>query len=211
MNFILIGFLIFYFMYHTNKYVYRILLFFLGFQIDRTSIKNLPSRSILISTHTSIYDFIIGMFIYYGYLHKKFNNYILMKQEYEYLTSPFMSIFDKKIKLIEVQQNKSGLVNQIIDEIKYMNNYILYLSPEGTRNYTENLRTGYWVIAKELNLDIIFIGIDFYNKTIKFETPRKAETYWDDEVDAFKVSAQLYRPLFPENCSFYNLKKENKN
>ena len=62
---------------------------------------------------------------------------------------------------------------------------------------------GYWVIAKELNLDVSFIGIDFYKKTISFETCRKVEDYWDDEIRKFKISAKKYSPLFPEKCFYF--------
>lgn len=207
MNYLFYIFFLLFLTYNTNKYFYRFLLYFLGFNIDINSIKNLKTKTILISNHTSIYDFFIGIFLYYGYMHEDFDNYILMKKEFEKYTTPFMNLLDKKLKLIEVEKKKNGLVNQILEEIRYKDNYIIYISPEGTRKYTETLRSGYWVIAKELNLDVCFIGIDFFNKTILFETPRKVEKYWEDEIEEFNKSSLKYRPLFPENCYYYQQKK----
>ena len=40
---------------------------------------------------------------------------------------------------------------------------MIYLSPEGTRTYTEDLKSGYYIIAKELN-DVCYLGIDYYKK-----------------------------------------------
>ncbi len=208
MNFIIYGFLTFFFMYHLNKYFYRSVLYLLGFRVDEQSLKNLPLRFIVISSHTTIYDFVIGMLFYYGYLHKDYNNYILMKKSYESIASPFIGLFDKKLKLIEVNSKKNGLIKKIIEEIQHKDNYIMYISPEGTRTYTENLKSGYWVISKELNLDVCYIGIDFYDKTIKIETPRKVEEQWDEEIIKFKESSLKYKPLFPENCYFYQKDKD---
>lgn len=207
MNFIIKLFVMFFLTYHTNKYLYRLILYFLGFSIDNFDIKNLSSRFIIISTHTSIYDFCVGILIYYGYLHKDYDNYILMKKSYEKFTTPFIGILDKKLKLIEVCEGKNGLTKKIIEEIQYKDNYVLYLSPEGTRKYVENIKSGYWLIAKELNLDVCYIGIDFYKKKITFEKSRKVEEYWDDEIETFKKSAEKYSPLFPENCFYYNKNK----
>ena len=207
MNYLFYIFFLLFLVYNTNKYVHRFILYFLGFDIDLKSIKNLTSKVILISSHTSVYDFFIGMFIYYGYMHNEYDNYILMKKEFEKYTAPFLNLVDTKLKLIEVEKKKSGLVNQIIEQIRYKDNYIIYISPEGTRKYIETLRSGYWAIAKELNLDVSFVGIDFYNKSITFEKPRKVEQYWEDEINNFKKISLTYRPLFPENCYFYNKDK----
>ena len=207
MNYLFYIFFLLFLVYNTNKYVHRFLLYFLGFDIDLKSMEKLKSKIILISTHTSIYDFFIGMFLYYGYMHERFDNYILMKKEFEKYTTPFLNLVDKKLKLIEVEKKKSGLVNQIIEQIRYKDNYILYISPEGTRRYVETLRSGYWVIAKELNLDVSFIGIDFYKKTILFEKPRKVEQYWESEKEKFLEFGLKYRPLFPENCHYYRKDK----
>ena len=206
MNYIFYIFLISILLYHTNRYFHRTILYLLGFKINENSLKNLPSRLILISTHTSVYDFFIGMFIYYGYLHQKYDNYILMKKSFEKYTTPFVGLLDNKLKLIEVDKEKKGLVSQIVDEIKYKDNFVIYISPEGTRKYIDNLRSGYWVISKELNIDVCFIGIDFFHKTIYFESPRKVQDHWIEEKENFEKVALEYAPLFPENCHFYKSK-----
>lgn len=202
----LLLFLFSFFVYQNNKYIYRCLLWILGFKIDLESIDDLPSKIIIISTHTSVHDFLIGIFIYYGYMHNRYDNYVLMKKSFEKYTNPFFYLIDKKLKLIKVEKEKSGLINKIIDQIQYKDEYILYISPEGTRGYTETIRSGYHTLSKEMNVDICFFGIDFYEKTIIFEKSRKCENFWVDEIDKFKESACKYAPLFPENCHFFNKK-----
>ena len=186
-----------------NPFFYRLILKLIGFNIDQKIFEKLPNEFIFIGTHTSIIDFFIGKFIYYGYLHKKYSNYILMKEDFERYSSSFFNIFDKKLKFIAVEKEKKGLTKKIIDNLKYRSNYLLFISPEGTRKYTNELKSGYWVLSKELDIDIVFIGIDFYKKTFELEKPRKASFLWEQEKELFKKSAIKYQPLFPENCSYF--------
>ena len=192
-----------YLFYEYNFLFYRFLLTCIGFKIDDTLFDNLPNQLIFIGTHTSIVDFFIGTFIYYGYLHKNYTNYILMKKEFEKYTSSIFYNFDSKLKIIPVDKEKKGLIKKITEELKFKNNYLLFISPEGTRNYTETIKSGYWSLAKELNIDVVFIGIDFYKKTFVLEPPRKVFYNWEIEKELFKKSAEKYAPLLPEKCSFY--------
>jgi 1-acyl-sn-glycerol-3-phosphate acyltransferase len=164
-------------------------------------IENLPTKLIIISSHTSIYDFIIGMLFYYAYLREKYNVNILMKKDFEIITKPILSLIDNKIDLISVSSDKKhGLTDKICNDLIDKNNYMLYISPEGTRKCTETLRSGYWIIAKKLNIDILYVGIDFSDKIVKLEKVRKAEEDWEEEQKLFINDCKKYIPLYPERC-----------
>jgi 1-acyl-sn-glycerol-3-phosphate acyltransferase len=169
----------------------------MGFNVN-IDIKNLPSKVIFISSHTSIYDFFIGMIIYYGYLHKKYKLYCLMKKLFESMVSPFLLFIDNKVKIISVDKTKNGLTTKIIETLKTKDNYLIFIAPEGTRKITQTLRKGYWIIAKELNIDVIYVGIDFHKKYIQLEKNRKVDENWNIEQDNFIQEAIKYTPLYPE-------------
>lgn len=194
------------YLYDNNGFsqVFKKILKYLDYEVDNdieNEINNLPNKIIVISSHTSIYDFIIGIMFYYGYLRNKYDTYILMKKEFEKITKPFLYLFDQKIKLISVNKDhKNGLTNQICNSLKYKDNYILYMAPEGTRKCTNNIRTGYWVISKKLDLDIVYIGIDFSAKTISLEKNRKPNEEWEDEKNEFIKSSKKYIPMYPDRC-----------
>lgn len=190
--------------YEYNHILHQTILSLLGFKINMESFTNLPSQIIFIGAHTSVYDFFIGSLLYYGYFHKKYNNYILMKEDFEKYTSSIFYHFDSKLKFIPVHKEKKGLIRKIVDELRFKDNYVLFISPEGTRKRTETIKTGYWTLANELNIDVVYVGIDFFKKTIVFEEPRKVEKYWENEKEKFIISTKKYSPLFPENCSFSN-------
>ena len=187
--------------YNNVSNIFKNTLSYLDYKVDDFNINDFPSRIIMIGSHTTIYDFIIGTLFYYGYLHKRYDTYVLMKENFEKVVSPLLWLFDKKFKLISViSSKKQKLTEQISTTLKDKNNYILYLAPEGTRKCTDKLRSGYWVIAKELNVDIVYIGIDFMSKTITFEKNRKVCDEWEDEKNEFIKCCKKYVPLYPERC-----------
>lgn len=195
------------------EYIFKNILVKLDYKVDENSFNELPSKLILISSHTSIYDFILGALIYYGFLHKKYDIYILMKKEFHSFTNPIFSIIDSKFKLISVDNKKvinsiTGLTEKICNELRNKDNYILFIAPEGTRKCTSQIKTGYWNIAKSLNIDVAFIGIDFISKNIILEYPRKVEEDWDKEKDIFIKLCKKYIPLYPDRCywtkDYYN-------
>jgi len=188
-------------------FIFQQILKYLNYEIEIFDISLLPSKLIIISSHTSIYDFIIGTFFYYGYLHQKYDTYVLMKKEFEKICSPVLVFFDKKFKLISVNSSKKienrvglGLTDNICNTLKEKDNYVLYIAPEGTRKCTNNLRSGYWTISKTLNINVMYLGIDFSSKKIFLEEPRKVEDSWDDEKDIFINSCKKYVPMYPERC-----------
>ena len=179
----------------------------LGFQINTNSlrfIKENPEKSyILITSHTSIVDFLIGLLLYYGYIGKNHSIFVLMKKDFTHFVSPILYFFDKRFKLVSVEKGKSGLVNDIISHVsleKGSKPFYISLTPEGTRRLTENIHKGYWILAKELNLEVVYVGIDFYDKRIFFEEPRTVNDNWEEEKKQFTNSVERYVPVFPERC-----------
>ena len=111
-----------------------------------------------------------------------------------------MKLVDKKIKFISVDNKKNVLTNKIYEQLKNENNYILFIAPEGTRKCTECIKTGYWKIAKKLQIDIAYLGIDFITKDIILEKSRKPFNKWEEEEDYFITNCKKYIPLYPERC-----------
>lgn len=208
--FLLISFIYFLF-YNYSSHIFNFILYMYGFKIDKKNCKNLPSKLILISSHTSMYDFFIGMAINYAIFHKNHTNYVLMKKVFADMCNPFLPFIDKKFKLIEVNSNKKGITQNLIENLKSKNNYIIYLSPEGTRKINKELRKGYWALSNELDIKVMYIGIDFSKKYIFFEKPRYVDMEWENEKKNFVESCKKYLPLYPERCywtkDFYDNQK----
>jgi len=187
----------------TITIFFKNIIYNINYKVDddiELQIDNLPTKLILISSHTSIYDFIIGLIFYYAYLRKKYKINILMKKDFEKFTKPILNLFENKINLISVSNKKQGLTDEICDKLKYNDNFILYIAPEGTRKCTEELRSGYWNIAKKLNIKVLYVGIDFSEKIIKLEKERDVLDDWELEKEIFINDCKKYIPLYPERC-----------
>lgn len=165
----------------------------------KREIENYPTRMMIVTSHTSVYDFIIGFCVYQIYFRKKYHVQILMKQSFENYVSPFLKYIDSRFRIIRVEENGKGLTNQIIEELKYQDHYVIGLSPEGTRRCTPNLRKGFHYIAKELKIPILYMGIDYDQKKISLEPLREAKT-WEEDERWFQETCIQYPPLFPDQC-----------
>ena len=188
--------------HQLSMYIFKKILLYLEYNVDDFNLELLPTKLIIIGSHTSIYDFIIGSLFYYGYLYSKYDSYVLMKKQFELYTKPIVNSFDIKMKLIPIDSTKkgTGITEQICDTLKDKNNYIIYIAPEGTRKCTNKLKSGYWHISKKLDIDILYIGIDFYKKEIILEKHRKYKESWEDEQIEFIKCCKKYIPLYPERC-----------
>ena len=191
--------LIYFFFYNYTSIICKKILKYLDFKIN-IDISNTPSKLIIISSHTTIYDFFIGMIIYYGYFYNKYKLFCLMKKLFESIITPFLIFIDNKVQIISVNPLRNGLTQQIIEKLKNKDNFCLFIAPEGTRKLTTTLRKGYWIISKELNIDVAYLGIDFHKKIITLEKERKVNDDWNIEQEIFIKDVKKYTPLYPEKC-----------
>jgi 1-acyl-sn-glycerol-3-phosphate acyltransferase len=186
--------------------IFKNILLKLEYKIDESSFQTIPSKLILISSHTSLYDFIIGAFIYYAYLRTNYDIYIFMKKDFEMLCTPLFSVLDKRFKLIPVHNIKNfkntqlGLTEKVSNMLMNKDNYIIFIAPEGTRKCTNDIKSGYWNIAKLLDIHVAFLGVDFSSKNIILDYPRKIDSNWESEKDIFIRDCKKYVPLYPERC-----------
>lgn len=197
------------YLFFTNSYETFIqsfsqqILSFLGFPFDQIEIKEkideLPTRLMIVSSHTSVYDFVISFCVYQIYLRKKYHVQILMKESFENYVSPLIRWIDSRFRIIRVENTKQGLVKKITEELKYQDHYVIGLSPEGTRRCTSELRKGFHYIAKELHLPILYLGIDYDQKKIIFEDLYETKN-WEEDEKWFQEMCKKHPPLFPDQC-----------
>lgn len=84
---------------------------------------------------------------------------------------------------------KTGVVEQVVALFEENENFILGLSPEGTRKRVDKLKTGFYHIAKAAGVMIVPIGLDFENKKLVIGNGFFAG---DDEVADMKKMIAFY-------------------
>ena len=207
-SFVLVSSALFGYLYMTNNYennikwICQMCLYWLQFKIiiDDEEIEKMSSKLIMVTSHTSVYDFILSFLLFQICFRKRYNCQILMKKSFEGYVSPIVKYVDNRMKMIRVDGEKNGLVNQVVENLKYQNNYILGMSPEGTRQCVDKLRKGYYYIGKELGCKVIYVGIDYENRIMKLEPEHEICEEWEDEEKWFIENCKKYPPLFPEQC-----------
>ncbi len=189
------------------SYVSLILLNLSGFKVNIDSLKNVPSKSVIVMSHTSIYDFIFCSMIYHAFFKNKINIYFMMKDEFAVHAKEVCIRFFPYTHVIPINNeatSSQNVVNQVVDELKKDDNYALCIAPEGTRKSVERIRSGFYYIAKELKVPVVYCGIDFAKKIIQFEAPRKMGEDVNKEKTWFIEMCRKYTPLYPENCYYTN-------
>jgi 1-acyl-sn-glycerol-3-phosphate acyltransferase len=122
---------------------------------------------IIVGPHTSAWDVVTGMAArsvipipYAHYLGKK-----------ELFDGPFGWFFKATGGVPVDRFSKNNLVEQVVQEFAKRENFVLALSPEGTRKKVDRLKTGFWHIAKQAKVPIVMAGMDFSTKTLKLSPP----------------------------------------
>jgi 1-acyl-sn-glycerol-3-phosphate acyltransferase len=121
----------------------------------------LPKCVIVVAPHTSSSDFLIGV-AYRSVMRIKGAKFL---GKAELFKPPFGFIFHWFGGIPVERSSKQNLVDQVVAYFNNNTNFRLALSPEGTRKKVEKLKTGFYYIAKQANVPIVMVGLDYKRKT----------------------------------------------
>ena len=125
---------------------------------------HLPKFVIIVGSHTSNWDFIIGL-AYRTILGLQYVRFLGKK---ELFRPPFGWVFRWLGGIPVDRRQRSNLVEEASRLFKSQGRFAIALSPEGTRSKVEKLRTGFYYIASQSQVPIVMVGLDYANKTLVF-------------------------------------------
>lgn len=170
----------------TNyKIIFQIILTILGYKIDDSINDALKTQKVIIFPHTSLFEAAI-MLLAVNLIND--NHKISFLSSAYFYDTPIIGYFLKKFGAIRVKGNKNGLVKEVVNFMKENKNNVLLISPEGTLKKSE-WKSGFYYIAKELNIPIIVGGIDFATHTFKCNTNVEFKDYnlpYDEAINKIK-------------------------
>ncbi len=111
--------------------------------------------------HTSNWDYMIFL---WGILALRLNINVLMKNTL--LRWPFGYFFMFFGGVPVDRSKRTSAVEQGIDFLKSVDKTILLLTPEGTRAYNENWKSGFYYMAYGANVPLVLAKLDCQNKTV---------------------------------------------
>lgn len=116
--------------------------------------------------HTHWQDFLLGLAIK---LTQKVPSNFIGKAS---LFKPPFGFFFRMLGGTPIDRSKStNKVEAIINIFNSRDQFILALSPEGTRKRVDNWKTGFYHIAKGANVPLVLMTFDFGNKQVKISEP----------------------------------------
>lgn len=154
-----------------------------GWKISGKLPGELKKIILVVAPHTSWKDILVGLAVRYELKidHAKF----LGKKEL--FEGPFGKLF-RNLGGIPVDRfgklsSRQGIVDQAVRLFNENEHFILGISPEGTRQRVEKLKTGFYQIAKNANIPMVLVGFDFKNKQVVLREPMFVS---EDEAADFK-------------------------
>jgi 1-acyl-sn-glycerol-3-phosphate acyltransferase len=155
---------------------------------------HLKKYIVIVAPHTSGWDFVIGV-LFRKALRLERARYLGKKELFD---PPFGFLF-RWLGGYPVDRSKNkNMVEEVVKIFNSKEEFGIALSPEGTRVRVDKLRTGFYNIAKQANVPIVMVGLDFANKQIVISAPFNVT---DNQEADFEHILQFFRPIkgkFPE-------------
>ena len=117
----------------------------------------------------------------------------------ELFNGPFGFLFRRMGGTPVDRFSKQGMVEQVAALFAGNETFILAMAPEGTRKRVDKLRSGFYYIAKQAQVPIIPVGLDFENKKLILGEPLFTT---DDEDNDFKTIIAFFATIKGANPQF---------
>ncbi|MFT7590100.1 MAG: 1-acyl-sn-glycerol-3-phosphate acyltransferase [bacterium] len=121
---------------------------------------------LIVAPHTSNWDFLIGVG---ARAVLNFNPRFAAKKEL--FVWPIGWLFRKLGGYPVERKANTNFVQNLVDVFNREESFILTITPEGTRSYNDQWKTGFYYLAQDANIPIIPIAFDYRTKTIVMHDP----------------------------------------
>lgn len=176
------------------RLVSRFVLKLMGWKSVGEFPENLKKYVVIVAPHTSAWDFVIGL-LFRKALRLERAKYLGKHQLFE----PPFGFFFRWLGGYPVDRTSShNLVEQVVKIFNDHEEFALALSPEGTRQRVDKLKTGFYNIARSANVPIIMVAFDYKHKQAIISPP--FHTTHDQQADFEKI-LRFFRPIegkYPE-------------
>ena len=148
---------------------------------------DLPKAVVIAAPHTSNWDFIVGIAAKFA-----LQLHIHWLGKHTLFRKPFGPYF-RWLGGTPIERSTSkGVVDQVVEAFKNQQQFLLGLSPEGTRKKVDRWKSGFYHMAKGAEVPIVPIAFDYSRKEIVIGEPlfpsdsmendfRKMEDFYSDK------------------------------
>jgi len=168
----------------------------LGWRVVDNWPKDIKKAILIGLPHTSNWDFFLSMAYFiqveipYRFTIKK-----------EWMRFPF-SIILKKLGALSIDRtNKKGTVSYISDYIKELSHdesFFMLVTPEGTRSKVQTLKTGFYQMAIQAGVPILFGFVDYGKKEIGIGSVLHPSGNYKEDLEVIKNFYRNKKPKYPK-------------
>lgn len=163
----------------TSNWLFDFVFKITGWQLVGNIPHHLRKCIVIVCPHATWVDFPVGIGA-----RSQLKRKIFFWGKKELFDGPFGWLF-KILGGYPVDRAKhSNLVDSIVDIYNKNEDFLAVLAPEGTRKDVQELKTGFYYIAKLANIPIVMVGFDYVNKKIIVNDPYMPSGDFDkDKID----------------------------
>lgn len=166
----------------------KVVLRLFGWKSSGSFPSRLKKYVVIVAPHTSGWDFVVGL-LFRKALRLEHVKY-LGKQE---LFRPPFGFFFRWLGGYPVDRSsRHNLVDQVAAIFHAHEEFAIALSPEGTRQRVDKLKTGFYNIARAARVPLIMVAFDYQNKLAIISDP--LELTGDQPKDFDKILS-FFRPV----------------
>ena len=77
--------------------------------------------------------------------------------------------------------NSRGTIKAAIEKFSTLDNYLLLIAPEAGTELVPKFRSGFYYLAKELNIPYVPVEIDFKNRAFNIRSPENVTSSFEEE------------------------------
>jgi 1-acyl-sn-glycerol-3-phosphate acyltransferase len=173
--------------------IYSFFFKLLGWKIIGSIPSDLKQYVMVVAPHTSNWDFMVGLAarsilgIDTRYVGKK-----------ELFRWPFGWLF-RKLGGYPVDRSKNtNFVDAVADLFKEHKEFSICLTPEGTRSYAPNWKTGFYYIALKAGIPVLMVGFDYSSKSVVIEPPFHPSGDIESDIEKMKQFFRKMKGKIPE-------------
>jgi 1-acyl-sn-glycerol-3-phosphate acyltransferase len=154
-----------------------------------------PDKLIIcLAPHTSNWDFIIGQL--YSWAEGLQSNFLMKK---EWFFWPLGPIFRRLGGIPVFRDKKTSMTDSLAEAARRADQFLLCITPEGTRKATTEWKKGFYFIAQKAGIPILLYGIDYEKKLIRCRKTIIPNGDIDAQMQEIKEYYKDFKGKKPEN------------
>jgi 1-acyl-sn-glycerol-3-phosphate acyltransferase len=148
---------------------------------------------LVVAPHTSSWDFLLGVFsrAILGIQIKYIGKESLFKPPFGWL---FRWLGGYPVNRVQ----RKDTVKFIVELFNRHDDFLLALSPEGTREYAPQLKTGFYAISQGAQVPMVLVGFDYAKKEVQINPPFYATGDREADFEHILGYFRTVKGRFPE-------------